>query len=847
MSEEDQALRQAQATGQPTEVVSARTENSDEWANPDGTFSVKRYSGPVRIWRDGAWVATDPSLVFASDGTVAPKASTVAVTFSGGGTGPLLSGVKDGRALTLSWPTPLPKPTLNGNVATYADVLPGVDLQLKAEVEGFSQLLVVKTAEAAKNPALATLRFATNTVGLTVSTDAATGNLTAVDPAGQTIFTSPTPLMWDSTTTGGASQPGQRKARAAATVSAPVGAGPGDAFEPAPGAKDAPMATSVSGDTIQITPDQKLLQDTGTQYPVYIDPSWAWGKRQNWTRVYAKYPDHSYWNANEDVRVGYENETNGLSRSFVQLDTSALKGAIIKSSTFRIRNTWSWSCQARPVELWQTGPISPATTWNNQPAKLTRLAVVNDAKGWSSDSCPAGNLEFDTTDKIKQAAAGNWSSITLGLSASDESDTFGWKRFDAKTAILETKYSRLPDTPSNLGTNPKTPCSSGGLIGNTNVSLYATIDTRTGGNLTAQFQLFKTGSKAPLLDQSIPALKGRVATLSLPEASTTTGDYQWKVRAKNSDGESSGWSTTCKFTVDRTRPSAPPKLNSPEFPDGSSGWPTSTGKARTTGHLMIDPNGVSGVDEYGWYTDYDPTVKYVAASFVTAAPPTFTPPGYGPHFIYAFSVDKAGNRSDTAIYVYYAARSTVRDQPGDLNGDGNNDIWSVDSNGTLLTYAGQGNGQFSAATNGGQSFNGAQVTFRGDWNQNGYNDLVTLEPDPSNTGKKNLWVYPNNGSGVATVNYGNGKQQLTVSCPTISPGTADNPDGCAVADDHWYDADQIIAVGDINGDGQPDLLVKEGKHLWAYYADRVHKTLDSYGDPVLVGGDDWDKYTVIAP
>jgi hypothetical protein len=107
VSDEDEALQQAESTGQPAEAVSARAQLSDAWASPDGTFSVKRYGTPVRMWRNGAWVATDLTPVFNPDGTVVPKASTVAVTFSGGGTGPLLSGLKDGRTLTLSWPTAL--------------------------------------------------------------------------------------------------------------------------------------------------------------------------------------------------------------------------------------------------------------------------------------------------------------------------------------------------------------------------------------------------------------------------------------------------------------------------------------------------------------------------------------------------------------------------------------------------------------------------------------------------------------------------------------------------------------------------------------------------------------------
>ncbi|MFF7156393.1 FG-GAP-like repeat-containing protein [Streptomyces sp. NPDC008139] len=855
VSDEDKALQEAQSTGQPAEVVSARTELSDEWANPDGTFSVKRYGSPVRVFRGGAWVPTDPTLVFAADGSVVPKAATVVVTFSGGGTGPLLSGVKDGRTLTLSWPTALPVPTLDGNVATYTDILPGIDLQLKAEVEGFSQLIVVKTAQAAQNPALATLRYTMSTIGLSVAKDTETGSVTASDPAGQTVFTSPTPLMWDSTTqtsddttpSGTAKRP--NGSRSATTAETADDTDPAESFEPPPGAQNAQMPTTVSGNTLTITPNQTLLTDANTQYPVYIDPSWAWGVRQSWTRVYKKYPTTSFWNANEVARVGYEAETNGLSRSFFQWDTSNIKNAAVIKSTFRIKNTWSWSCQDREVQLWQTGPISKNTTWNHQPAKIgsNALATVNDSKGWGS-SCPAGNLEFDLTAKIKDAASHANPSVTLGLYAADEGDTYGWKKFDPKSAVLETEFNHAPSAPSGLGTNPKSNCATGTALGNTSISLHATVNDQDGGNLTARFQLFKSGSSSPVVDKSIPALKGRVATLVLPDSDTPTGSYTWMVTAKDNQGAVSPASVTCKFSVDRTRPSNPPLIHSDVFPPGDGGWPANTGKARSTAAFTINPNGVTDATSYGWYTDYDPQVHYVAVSAGATATVQIAPPGFGPHFVYAFTVDAAGNRSDTATYVYYAAGTGVRDVPGDLNGDGNNDIWSVDSNGTLLTYAGQGNGQFSAATNGGQAFDGAQVASRGDWGQDGYNDLVTLEPSTVDGTSKDLYVYPNNGSGIATVSgMIEGKQKLRVNCPFPVEGNGDDPDGCPTGDDHWHDAEQIVAPGDINSDGAPDLLVKEGTLLWAYYGDRASKRLDIHGAPVLVGGNDWNKFTVIAP
>ncbi len=851
LTPEDLALQQAQATGQPAEVLQDRTEDSDTWANPDGTFTVDQHATAVRVMRDGTWVPTDPTLQFAADGTVTPKAATVPVAFSGGGTGPLLTGVKDGRTLTLSWPTTLPKPTLEANVATYPDVLPDVDLQLKAEVDGFSQLLVVKTATAAQNPALATLRYTMSTAGLTVTTDSDNGSINATDPAGQTVFTSPSPLMWDSSTTDtSTSTTGTSNGRKAAVSPADTPMGGGDDFVPQPGAASAQMSTSISGNTLQITPDQSLLTDSGTQYPVYIDPSWAWGKRQDWAWAYRAYPNTSFWNANQDARVGYESDTGGLSRSFFRMDTSKFKGAHIIKSTFRIKNSWSWSCTKSTVELWQTGPISSKTTWNHQPSQISRIDTVTDAKGWDS-GCAAGNLEFDATSKIAEAASKKWTSMTVGLYATKEADPVYWKRFDPKTAVFETELDHAPDQPQELGTSPNTSnsasdCANGGLIGNASISLHAFIKDPDSGNLSAKFQLFKSGSTTPVVDRTVSATNNTVKALALTDAETPTGSYSWKVQARDSDGETSAWSATCTFSVDRTRPSAPPLLASPEFPSGDDGWPGTTGQARTTGHLTLDPNGVTDVAEYGWWTDYDPAVRYITPATATASPPPFSPPGYGPHFIYAFSIDKAGNRSDTTTYVYYANGDGERDKPADLNGDGTNDIWSTDSNGTLLTYASQGNGQFSAAANGGIAVDDTQVTSRGDWGLDGYNDLVSLQPDTTTPDVKDLLLYSNNGTGVVTPTSSDPVRELSVSCPVDEPPSDDNPDGCT-GDDYWHDADQVIAPGDLNGDSMPDLLVKEGSKLWAYLGSTHNYHLDEYSAPVLVGGTDWATYTVVAP
>ncbi|MFD4245809.1 FG-GAP-like repeat-containing protein [Streptomyces sp. NPDC058525] len=822
MSAADFALAKAKETGQPYELTSARTETSDTWALPTGKWSVKRHGTTVRVRRAGGWVPTDPTLEFATDGKVKPKASAVAIAFSGGGTGPLLTGVKNGRTLSLTWPKALPKPTLAANVATYANVLPDVDLQVKAEVEGFSQLLVVKTAAAAKHPDLATLKFKLDTVGLNVTRNTTTGLLTAVNPAGEVVFSSPNPAMWDSTTTAGGSE---APARAAAATAADSGtsATPGEVFVTPSGAKNAQMPTTITGGNLEIKPDQGLLANASTKYPVYIDPSVAWGERQNWAWAYRTWENNSYWNTKEDVRVGYEKDTNGLSRTFFQLDTSAVRGAQVSKATFRIKETWSWSCIPKPVELWTTNSISSETTWKQQPNRLKKLDFVNAAKG--RPECAAGNLEFNATSGVQEAATNGWSSMTVGLYASNESDEYHWKRFDPKTVTLEIEYNNPPNTPSDPGTSPWVPCEQGGSIGNTTIGLYATVSDRDSGNLNTEFQVFRAGESTPAITQTLAANNGRVATWNVPDASLLDGSYTWRARTTDQDGAQSGWSQTCKFTVDRLRPADAPKISSTLFPDGTNGWPAGTGKARQEGSFVLSANGDKDVVWYGYYTDWDPEVKSTSVAAGASFTAKLTPPGAGPHFVYAFTQDAAGNRSDTAVYKFYAARAAAKDVPNDLNGDGHRDIWSSDLFGSLLTYAGQGSGRFSATVSSTGSFARSQVATLGDWDDDGYNDMLSLEQRAGLPGKT-LWVYGNNGKGSVK----NDPIEKTVG---------------RIDENHWSNADQIIAPGRLDGDEIPDILVKQGNKLYAYF-NSIWGNLDDV-PPVLVGGTDWDKYTVIAP
>lgn len=312
LSEAEQALEQAQDSGQQVEVVGQRTESTTTYANPDGfSFTLDQSTTPVRVKRPGgAWVTPDATLQLQPDGTVSPVATVVDLRFSGGGsTQPLVSIGRGGRSLAFTWPGALPVPTLDGDSAVYAEVLPGVDLRMTASVEGYREVLVVKTPAAAADPKVRQIRFGMSAEGLSVRSTAG-GGLSAVAPNGQDLFTSPPALMWDSTGDTGEQGPtATDQATRAATADAtepsadPATDAPDGATGPAPGANVATAPGAVDGDSLTLVPDAGLLSTTDTaSYPLFIDPDVA---------VNSGTAEHTLLRSDGYTSYNWSNGTNG--------------------------------------------------------------------------------------------------------------------------------------------------------------------------------------------------------------------------------------------------------------------------------------------------------------------------------------------------------------------------------------------------------------------------------------------------------------------------------------------------------------------------------------------------------
>jgi hypothetical protein len=269
MLTQGQAQIQARRTGKTVPVPGATTPTDTLTANPDGTLTRTMAVEPVRKLVHGAWQPLDATLHRAGDGTIAPALTTNGLTLSGGGSGPMADMTNRGRSLALSLPVALPAPSLSGATATYANLLPGVDLQATADTQGgFREVFVVHNATAARDPRLAALTLATRTAGLSMSADK-DGNLLAADATGRPVFTSTAPLAWDS-----AIRPGPKTDARVGLADPDRGLTASSTSDgPGAGAHRGRIGVALATGSLTLTPPP-LLTAPDTVFPVFVDPNW---------------------------------------------------------------------------------------------------------------------------------------------------------------------------------------------------------------------------------------------------------------------------------------------------------------------------------------------------------------------------------------------------------------------------------------------------------------------------------------------------------------------------------------------------------------------------------------------
>lgn len=634
-SDEESAQAQAVESGERVEVVDKRTDRETVYANPDGsTFTLEKSIVPVRVSKaGGGWQAPDVTLVKRADGSIGPKAAAVDVSFSPGGDGSGLVTVgRDSQSVSLGWRGTLPPPQLDGDRAAYSDVLPGVNLILTATVEGFRQVLEVETPEAAANPALDSIEYDLDAQNLTMRQGAG-GGVDAVDGNGNTVFRSPAAQMWNSagdsavpTSASGARLLPAPAGEGAVGEGDPVPAGPVEEGDPlaGPGAGDesAVLDLTVGKQSVSVTPDAGLLANTDAhEFPVYIDPPFEVDSSE---RTVLSSDGDTFYNFNAGDNgmsvgkcgsaviggVSYYCGNGYVNRMYFEFAPTGLAGKEILDATFNVTETWSFSCDARWVDLERTNNISSTTKWPG-PAKLDQMGDRYVSAGRGSNCAPsqpralihfndnAEEADENLTATVKSFAAGNITRLTLMLMAKDETDPIAWKRFD-DDAALSVDYVGKPAKPTGVGLVTKymaqagdvappadAPCerkeAEAAVIGDPKATFTATPQTAAGGEKEAKLRIYfdvdqkngTTWSDTPDVDGSLYPSTGYLgdgvpATMiwsgltdgTLYRMQAWTWVYNGTTHLLTS--VSSGF---CYFEVDSTAPAAPIiKANNAPYP-----------------------------------------------------------------------------------------------------------------------------------------------------------------------------------------------------------------------------------------------------------------------------------------
>ncbi|MFC9692914.1 hypothetical protein ACFTSF_30470 [Kribbella sp. NPDC056951] len=634
--------RQAKATGTRVEVLGKRTEMAQTFANPDGTFTLEQSNIPVRTKKDGQWVDLDAKLSIGSDGRVRPAATAMEMSFSGGGDDSLIVMRADDHELKLRWPGQLPEPVVVEDSATYPNVFPDVDLKITAATASYSEVLIVKTPEAARLPQLQGLDLEVEAQGLNVS-EAAGGVVLAKDQYGKVIFTGPAPVMWDSR----------------GEAQAPTDDDRSD--QPLEGDKVVQIPLEVSQDSLTISPEPSLVNDAAAKYPLYIDPpfhSVQYGRAM----INQHYPTTASWQWEGPEGVGYQEfEPWSRKRLIYQMKIGGLEGTHITKAVFSAFETWAASCTKKEVQLWKTAPINTNVTWNTGSGSnvwLKHVASVTDAVG--RDECTPGGkwLEFNATSIVAEQAAARKAYAYLGLRAASETDSMAWKRFD-KRVRLDIIYNRIPVLSGAHTINPTMGCAPSTAPAKVNqvspVPLIKVLDADRQSS-RVDFEFWFNNVDEPVWKGS-SLTKVSSSTVEYSPASDVTGLREGKLigwMARAWDGiDHSAWSPKCWFTLDLTEP--PPPTITVVTPAPASGiYPLGQPIEVKLSVTTNDPN----------YFKYAIDTEEPTSPVVSVNPGTFsfTPTKAGPLVIRAWSFDRAGNRSER-----FNAR-TVRVETGPSTG-----------------------------------------------------------------------------------------------------------------------------------------------------------------------------------
>ncbi len=607
----------ARATGERVEDLSQRTEESRVYAQPNGTWTSETAPEPVQVQDEaGVWHDIDTTLV-ERDGGLAPRYAVTDIVFSDGGDRTFAAISEAGKDLGWKWPDILPEPVVEGDTATYEDVVPGGDLVVTATATGFTHSAVLH--ERPTEPLELTMPLLLD--GTTMSEDP-NGSLAIETANGRTLAESPAPLMWDS------SEDVAGEPEKVSIVDAAVG------------------QSSTGQPTLTLAPDEAFLTDPDTVYPVVVDPSFttysngdAWVMNKGYTSAQI---------GSEELRAGSYDNGEHKARSFMRFGSTKWNGKHVTSATLRLRNFDSASCASGAIRAsmidatpWKIGDI----TWGNQPQVVADM-YDDYAPAHGANNCDAAFADFDLTEVVDAWAHGTVNN-GIRLKAVDETSSNTWRRYRSTNYhVTESFRPKLLVTYNSYPHKPGAPTVAPGNTGYSTAAtteLSATVSDPDAGQVAGKFSILNGAGVEIWTDTSAMTSSGGVAEITVPLGVLTDG-ASYTARVKGTDGslDSTAWSPTTPFTVDTTAPEAP-AVTASAFTAGQ--WTTAAPPSNT---FSLDGGADVGTLTYS----KDGGARQTLGADGSGDAQLAWVPANGWHTLAVKAVDKAGNTSLESTFTF---------------------------------------------------------------------------------------------------------------------------------------------------------------------------------------------------
>ncbi len=531
------ARLQAAITNHRILVISEMSELSTTWVNPDGTLTTESFGAPVRV-RDGAgeygWRDLDFTLIFDDAGFVKAKSGRFDFKVSGGGTATeiALNGLvsisgSDGNHFGFGWDGALPKPVLFEDTARFVEVLPNVDLLIRLDASGFEQSFEVKA-----KPDAATLdKLKLLVKGKNVRLQADSNGGYEFVSGSQVLGSVPTPFMYDS----------------ADGATAPITS----ELEPVIG------ATGV----LDLAVDGSFFEREDLEYPVIVDPAVVLDPTFD-TYVTNVYPTTDFQSSTE-LLVGTPDGGSSVYRSYLNFDSTGWINQDIISANLKLYLNWSWSCTARNFSIYAISPATPSTRWGNAPT-IGGVGVAKSVAAGYNSSCPAANITTDVTNLAANMPVVISNRAGFGIKASNEADSFGWKRFNSSNASnnkpsLTINYNRYPGTAVTPTVSDSIQNSGYLSVGSWKPTFTSKAVDPDGGNVTLAFKAYPTATSTTASSTLCTVTVSSGSSGTCKPTTALTNNQTYFVRASSSDSRVSAESLSpaLTFKVEATQPLTP--------------------------------------------------------------------------------------------------------------------------------------------------------------------------------------------------------------------------------------------------------------------------------------------------